>query len=280
MRMVHFTADLTGRLATKGMAFAAVDLLGKLVALAVVFVLARKQPPSVFGWTVTGIAGSAIIQVIVDGGQGMLQARAATVANPGRAQIIVSSRYDAIVAISLISLAAMTIPLTAVHVASAAVIVGSSSASLSVSALLARHRLVPAAVALVGPNVSFLVLLLLLPPPTATTALLVFAASNFFMAYVSSNRQVDLTPKVVSFKEVLTSYKAGVPIALSSLATTVYGKLDTVLVALLVAPAIAGIYSTFYRIVLAVAGLSSWIAPLSVRYLGDSAGSQQYLAKL
>src|SRR5207237_9075308 len=113
-----------------------------------------------------------------------------------------------------------------------------------------------------------------------TYALMVLAGSNFLMVFIATRGQIELRPKIVGLRDALATYRAGVPIALSSLATTIYGKLDTVLVALLVAPAVAGTYSTYYRVVLAVVGLSSWIAPLSTRYLGEHESSEQYLAKL
>jgi O-antigen/teichoic acid export membrane protein len=64
-------------------------------------------------------------------------------------------------------------------------------------------------------------------------------------------------------RQIVQVYRQGIPAGVFTLATAVYGKADTVTLALLLSPVIAGVYGSYYRVVIAAVGMATWISPLA-----------------
>ena len=123
--------------------------------------------------------------------------------------------------------------------------------------------------ALVGPNILFLLLVLCLPSMGAADLLLVFAATNTVCAAVGLSAK-EVRPVAVTAAVAVRRYRRHYANGLYTVATTLYGRMDTVMLALLGETVAAGVYGTYYRIVLAGVGFASWLAPLSLRLLAAS----------
>jgi O-antigen/teichoic acid export membrane protein len=235
------------------------------MGLGAVFVLARRQSPAEYGATVAGFSAAAITMILVDSGTGTTLTRAIAEGS-GTANTTLTSRL--LVSTMVLSVCAgLWIAPWHLHLASASAAMGVSSALMPVGALLADGRMLRAALALVGPNALFLAALVLIDRISAPAALLTFAASNSVLLVVSVWGLPLLRPARVRPADVMRIYWTALPLGLSVVATTIYGKIDTVLVAWFISPTAAGSYGTFYRVVLALVGLTAWLEPLVARHL-------------
>jgi O-antigen/teichoic acid export membrane protein len=114
----------------------------------------------------------------------------------------------------------------------------------------------------------FVVLIVALPVLSATEVLFIFAGCNTVCALITLPA-VDVHPRWVSPAGAVRLYRLHLSNGIYALVTTVYGRLDTVMLALFGAVAAAGIYGTYYRIVLVAVGLIGWITSLAWRSLAE-----------
>lgn len=220
-----------GALFVRGGAFAAIDAFGKLVALAVVAVLTRRESRETFGLVVAGLAGASVVQTITDGGLGL--ALASAVARGDRSSHeITGAKVTLCVAIGVPALCGSLALPAQLAVPAAALTSGAASALIPVSALVAGHRFVYGATALVGPNILFLLLVLCLPSMDAADLLLVFAATNTVCAAVGLSAK-EIRPVAVTAAVAVRRYRRHYANGVYTVATTVYGRMDTVMLALL-----------------------------------------------
>ncbi|MBV8989674.1 MAG: hypothetical protein JO372_14040, partial [Solirubrobacterales bacterium] len=252
----------------RGGSFAMVDAAGKLLAFAVVAVLTRRQSAHTFGLVVAGIAGAGIVQTVLDGGLGFGLARAAA-RREDAISTIAGSRVLLATSLALPASVAMLVLGSSKGVWAASVACGATSAALPVTALVAAHRLRYASIALTGPNVLFLIVVLVLPGATATEILAAFAGCNAACAAITLG-VADIRPRYVSLATACRSYVQYSANAVYSVASTIYGRIDTVALAVVGQVTAAGLYGTYYRVVLAVVGLMSWLSPLAFRLLADA----------
>jgi O-antigen/teichoic acid export membrane protein len=247
----------------KGGIFAAVDAIGKLMALAVVVILTRRESAYTFGVIVAGISAASMVQCVVDGGLGTALARA--VARDDTAmRVLAGSKVTMTVLASIPCLAVILAPHSVLAIPLAALACGATGALLLVPALLAAHRLMYASIALTGPNALFVALLLLLPALNAVEVLYLFAGCNALCALVTL-RASEVRPRAVSPLRTARLYRRHLAKGIYILTSTIYGRLDTVILALVGAVAAAGLYGTYFRVVLAAVGLVSWISALALR---------------
>jgi O-antigen/teichoic acid export membrane protein len=250
-----------------GGAFAIVDAVGKGLAFAVVAVLTRQETPHTFGVIVAGMAGASIVQTVADGGLALVLARAVAKSDPRSTEVSASKVAIAIA----IFLPATGIALTAtdpVSVVAASCASGAASALPPVGALLAAQKLRAAGAALVGPNVLFLAAIAVFPITNAAKVLLLFAGSNAFVGSLTLIPR-EVRPKLVSLRRAARLYAEHIANGVFTVTTMIYGRIDTVILAAIGSAAVAGLYGTYFRLVLAAVGFFSWLTPLAFSSLSD-----------
>ncbi len=247
--------------------FATVDLVGKLLAFAVVAVLTRRESAYTFGVIVAGISAASMVQCVVDGGLEVALARALA-RKDADTDALTGSKITISVGASLPCAAVLVMPRSVAAVPLASLACATTGALLLVQAFLAAHRLAYASIALIGPNVLLIGLVLVLPALNAAEVLFLFAACNGVCA-LATLHTVEVRPRWMSPVRAARLYRRHLANGIYALVTTVYGRLDTVLLALFGAAAVAGIYGTYFRIVLVGVGLIKWITPLALPALAD-----------
>jgi O-antigen/teichoic acid export membrane protein len=113
-------------------------------------------------------------------------------------------------------------------------------------------------------------------PDDAVDCMLAFSASNVFAAVVCLAGNPELRPRRVRLRSASALLRASVPTAVFAITSNGYSRVDTLLLAWLVGPAVAGVYGTAYRFVTTAVGLAGFIVATAAKRLGiaDRAGER------
>jgi O-antigen/teichoic acid export membrane protein len=187
-------------------------------------------------------------------------------------------RYQALGLLVIGGFAATSVP--AIRPAAICVAAGAAMAALPTGALLAARATFWAACALVGPNLVFLLLILVLPEYDADGAMIAWIFANVAVLVLLWRGVAWVRPKRRPNVGLWALHRRSLSLAIFNLAVLAYGRIDTVLMAVLVGSAAAGVYGTCYRVVLSTVGLASWSANIAAKRLGDGRHRQAELVRL
>ncbi|MDQ4097634.1 MAG: hypothetical protein M3144_07185 [Actinomycetota bacterium] len=256
----------SGAIVRPSLAFAAVDIAGKVLGLAVVIVLARRMADGQFGEVVASLALANVLLAFFDFGMNF-HLVALVVRDRQQVREAIARRYQVLGAIVLVALVTSGLPpLRSVSVCVAA---GAAMAALPTGVLLAGRETFWAACSLVGPNLLFLGLVATVPGLDPMGAMVLWTIANV-ATLVSLWPAVEwIRPKRGPQISLWRLHRQSLSLALFNLVVLAYGRLDTVLVATLVSSAVAGVYGTLYRVVLAAVGVASWSANVAAQRFGD-----------
>ncbi|MDQ6948904.1 MAG: oligosaccharide flippase family protein [Actinomycetota bacterium] len=258
--------------------FAAVDVTGKLLALAAVAVLARTLDATKFGAVLTSLAGAAILSTVVDCGISQ-HLVAVVVEDSRRARAIATRRYQVVLAAALAGLLTSQL-VPGLRLYALAAVAGVIVSLLPVGALLADGRLATAAAGLIGPNVLFLGYLVVRAPTSPTDVMGAWVVVNSAAVVVVSLRTPWLRPVRSPDLTFYEAARESLPLGLANIVGAAYGRVDILLVAAIVGTVAAGAYAANYRIVLALIGLAAWTSNLEARRLGDPEYTMETLRRL
>ncbi len=258
-------------------AFAMVDVVSKLLALAVVVVVGRALSETGFGEVVASLALASIIAAVLDLGVNT-RLVGLVVSDLEHARQTVARRYHAFAVVAV--LGAIGCGVSSTRLVSASVVAAVFMAALPVGAILAAGKTGWAAFALAMPNLVFLLALLIVGPSGPVQVLWMWAASNLFTLVWLWRGVRWLRPAWSVPLPLWQAYRESLPIGIFNGVVLSYGRVDAVLVAVIVSPATAGVYGTYYRVVLAVLSLASWSAAVVAKRLGDEATGRAHLRRL
>lgn len=252
-------------------------MVSKVLAFAVVIVLGRRLSPGSFGEVVSALALAGIVAALSDMGVNF-RLVALVVNDTARARQVVNRRYRVLLIVVAAALVVAFIPSTRLIAFSvvAAVFMG----ALPTGALLASGDRGWAAVSLVVPNLLFLA-------PMAFAALLAPDTVMAYWALVNLLTLVMLWRGVAWLRpmrnvEISTAsmVRDSFSIAFFNVVVLAYGRADTILVAVMVSASTAGIYGTYYRLVLAAVSLASWSGGVLAKRLFDAKTGDDQLRRL
>lgn len=270
-------ASPDGSVLRPSIVFAMVDILSKLLALAVVAIVGRRLSPTGFGDVVASLALASILATVLDLGVNT-RLVGLVVSDLERARQAVARRYH-VLAFALVLGVVGCIP-SQTRLVSVTLVAAVFMAALPVGALLAAGRTAWAAAALAVPNGLFLVALVASGPRGSVQVLWMWAASNLITLVWLWWGVPWLRPAWSVPMRLGQAYRESLPIGIFNGVVLGYGRVDAVLVAVMVGSAAAGVYGTYYRVVLAVVSLASWSAAVVARRLGEEATGGAHLRRL
>jgi O-antigen/teichoic acid export membrane protein len=257
--------------------FAAIDMVSKVLAFAVVIVLGRRLSPDNFGEVVSALAVAGIAAALFDVGVNF-RLVALVVSDTARARQMVNRRYRVLLAVVALALAAATVPsarLIALSLAAAVFM-----ASLPTGALLASGDRNWAAASLVVPNLLFLAPMAFARELAPDTVMGYWALVNLLTLLTLWRGVPWLRPIRAIGVSTADMVRDSFSIAFFNVVVLAYGRADTILVAVMVSASAAGIYGTYYRLVLAAVSLASWSGGVLARRLFDAESGEDQLRRL
>jgi polysaccharide transporter, PST family len=257
--------------------FAAVDIVGKILSLAVVVVLARRMAEAEFGQVVASLAVANVLLAFFDFGMNF-HLVALVVRDRRQVHEAIARRYQVLAAIILGALVTSALP--PLRPFAVCVAAGAAMAALPTGVLLAGREPWWAACSLVGPNLLFLGLVAAVPEYDSVHAMALWTVANL-ATLVSLWPGVEwVRPKRDPQVGLWRLHRQSISLALFNFVVLAYGRLDTVLVAALVGSAVAGVYGTSYRVVLAAVGVASWSANVAAQRFRDAESGIDELRRL
>lgn len=257
--------------------FAMVDVTSKLLALAVVVVVGRTLSRSAFGDVVASLALATIAAAVLDLGMNT-RLVGLVVSDLEHARQTVARRYHVFAVVLLVGTLGSVAPAT--RLVSASLVAAVFMAALPVGAILATGKTGWAATALVGPNLLFLVGQLATASREPVQVLWMWALGNLVTLFVLWRGIRWMRPARSVPMPLSRAYRESLPIGIFNGVVLCYGRVDAVLVAAMVGSAAAGVYGTYYRVVLAVLSLASWSGAVVARRLKDEATGRDDLRRL
>jgi len=257
--------------------FAMVDIVSKLLALAVVVVVGRGLPRAPFGEVVAGLALASIISAVLDFGVST-RLVALVVGDLEYARHAVARRYQVLSVALLLGAVGTVVPGT--RLLSASLVAAVFMAALPVGAILASGKTSWAALALALPNSLLLAALLAIGSSGPVQVLWLWALANAITLVWLWRGIPWLRPAWSVPIPLWEAYRGTWPIGIFNGVVLGYGRIDSVLVALMVSTAVAGVYGTYYRAVLAMLSLASWSGAVVATRLGDETTGSANLRRL
>jgi O-antigen/teichoic acid export membrane protein len=259
------------------LAFAAVDVVGKVLSLAVVIVLARRMTDAEFGRVVASLALANVLLALFDFGMNF-HLVALVVRDRRQVREALARRYQVLGAIVLGALCTSVLPpLRPLGACGAA---GAAMAALPTGVLLAGREPLWAACSLVGPNLLFLGLIAAVPEYGSVRAMVLWTIANLATLASLWPAVEWVRPRRHPQIGLWGLHRQSVSLAVFNFVVLAYGRVDTVLVAALVGSAIAGVYGTAYRVVLAAVGVASWSANVAAQRFRDAERGIEDLRRL
>lgn len=246
--------------------FGGMDLLGKGLLLLALATAARTLPGQGYGVLVTSLSAAWLISVASDLG---LSPRLPnlTLTEPSDARLVWLIRY------AVVGTTAGTVVVTAalgdLPAWAASVFAGVTIPLVQPGLLLAIGRTRSAALALLGPSVGWLAFLALGAGETAVACLVAFGVSNAAVGLVCSAANPELRPRRSTAWQASLIIRDSLPTAGFALTSNLYSRVDTLLLAALVSPTVAGIYGTAYRFVTTAVGLGGFVVAVSAAKLAS-----------
>lgn len=248
-------------------------MVSKVLAFAVVVVLGRRLSPDSFGHVVSALALAGIVAALFDMGVNF-RLVALVVSDTPRARQMVNRRYRLLPAVVVAALAVATVP--SARLVAVSVVAAVFMATLPTGALLASGDRKWAAASLVGPNLLFLAPMAFVTQLAPETVMAYWAIVNLLTLLALWLGVVWLRPMRNVEMSAIDMVRDSFSIALFNVVVLAYGRADTILVAVMVSASAAGIYGSYYRLVLAAVSLASWSGGvLAKRFFDEESGEDQ-----
>jgi len=254
-----------------------VDVASKLLALAVVVVVGRALSRSSFGEVVASLALASILAAVLDLGMNT-RLVGLVVSDVEHARQTVARRYHAFAVVLAVAVVGCVAQPT--RLVSASLVAAVFMAALPVGAILAAGKTGWAALALIVPNGLLLLALLTIGSAGPVQVLWMWATANMVTLVALWCGVGWLRPAWSVPMPLWQAYRESLPIGIFNGVVLSYGRIDAVLVAVMVSAAAAGVYGTYYRVVLAVLSLGSWSAAVVARRLSDETTGETHLRRL
>jgi O-antigen/teichoic acid export membrane protein len=254
-----------------------VDIVSKVLALGVVVILGRRLSGDHFGQVVSSHALAGILAALLDIGVNY-RLVALVVTDRRKARHTVNRRYRLLLAIVGAALPFLAVP--SVRLVAISVIAATFMSSLPTGALLASGRRNWAATALVLPNLLFLFPIAIAHALAPAVVIGIWALANLVTLLALWQGVEWLRPTRSPETGTMELVKDSGSIAFFNVVVLCYGRADTILLAVMVSAAVAGIYGTYYRLVLAAVSLTSWSGGIVASRLHEETSGEGSLRRL